>query len=60
MDYAAIGSRDYLGDLKEPSVLVFTLDSEANYQLSLFQKEDLIISLTFPELKLTVAQVLSA
>jgi len=60
VDYIAIGSRDYLGDPKEPSVLVFSLDTEGNYQLSLFQKEDLIISPTFPELKLTVNQIISA
>jgi Uma2 family endonuclease len=60
VDYLAIGSRDYLGDPKEPSVLVFSLDTEGNYQLNRFQNDDLIISLTFPELKLTVEQIISA
>jgi Uma2 family endonuclease len=60
VDYLAIGSRDYLGDPKEPSVLVFSLDSEGNYQLNRFQNQDPIISTTFPKLKLTVAQIISA
>jgi len=60
VDYSAIGSRTYLGDPKEPSVLVFSLDTEGNYQLARFQNDDLIISTTFPELKLTVEQIISA
>jgi len=60
VDYSAIGSRDYLGDPKEPSVLVFSLDAEGNYELARFQNEDVIISQTFPELKLTVEQIISA
>lgn len=60
VDYLAIGSRDYLGDPKEPSVLVFSLDAEGKYQLTRFQGDDQIISTTFPELKLTVEQIISA
>jgi Uma2 family endonuclease len=60
VDFMAIGSRDYLGDPKEPSVLVFSLDAEGNYQLARFQNQDPIISSTFPELKLTVEQIISA
>ncbi len=60
VDYLAIGSRTYLGEPKEPSVLVFSLDTEGNYQLTRFQKQDPIISTTFPELKLTVEQIISA
>jgi Uma2 family endonuclease len=59
VDYLAIGSRDYLGYPKEPSVLVFSLDTEGNYQLNRFQNQDPIISPTFPELKLTVEQITS-
>jgi Uma2 family endonuclease len=60
VDYLAVGSRTYLGDPKLPSVFVFTLDSEGKYQFTRFQNEDVIISSTFPELKLTVAQILEA
>jgi Uma2 family endonuclease len=60
VDYLALGSRNYLGDPKLPSVLVFTLDSEGKYQLQRFQNDDLIISTTFSELKLTVAQIVAA
>lgn len=60
VDYLAIGSRDYLGDPKIPSVLIFTLDTEAKYQLTRFQNSDRLISPTFPELNLTVAQIMAA
>jgi Uma2 family endonuclease len=60
VDYLAIGSRTYLGDPKQPSILVFSLDMEGKYQLSQFQNEDVIISQTFPKLKLTVDRVISA
>jgi Uma2 family endonuclease len=60
VDYLAIGSRTYLGDPKQPSVLVFTLDSAGKYQVMRFQNSDRIISQTFPELTLTVDQITSA
>jgi len=60
VDYLAIGSRDYLGDPKIPAVLIFTLDAEGKYQLTRFQNSDRIISPTFPELDLTVEQIMAA
>lgn len=60
VDYLALGSRNYLGDPKQPSVLVFSLDAEGKYQLTRFQGDNQIISTTFPELKLTVEQIISA
>jgi len=60
VDYLAIGSRNYLGDPKEASVFVFALDAERKYQVTRFQNSDRIISSTFPELNLTVEQVLNA
>jgi Uma2 family endonuclease len=60
VDYLAIGSRTYLGEPKEPSVLVFSLDAEGKYQLARLQNEDVIISKTFPELNLTVNRIFSA
>jgi Uma2 family endonuclease len=58
VDYLAIGRREYLGNPKEPSVFVYVLDAEGNYQYSRFQGEDRIISVTFPGLSLTVDQIL--
>jgi Uma2 family endonuclease len=60
IDYLAIGSRDYLGDPKVPSVFVFTLDTEGKYQMTRFQNSDRLISTTFPELNLTVEQIMAA
>lgn len=60
VDYLAIGPRSYLGDPKEPAILVFILDETGKYQLTTYQNEVPITSLTFPELSLTVTQVLAA
>jgi Uma2 family endonuclease len=60
VDYLAIGSRDYLGDPKLPSVLIFNLDAEGKYQMARFQNSDRLISATFPELNLTVEQIMAA
>jgi Uma2 family endonuclease len=60
VDYLAIGSRDYLGDPKIPSVLIFTLNAEGKYQMTRFQNSDRLISPTFPELNLTVEQIMAA
>jgi Uma2 family endonuclease len=60
VDYLAIGSREYLGNPKEPSVFVYTLKADGIYQNSRFQGADRIISPTFSELNLTVDQILEA
>ena len=60
VDYLAIGSRDFLGNPKEPSVFVYVLNAEGLYQPTRFQGTDRIISPTFPELNLTVEQILEA
>ncbi len=56
VDYLAIASRDYLGYPKVPTVLVHRL-ADGRYQRQLFQGNDRIISPTFPELEITVAQI---
>jgi Uma2 family endonuclease len=60
VDYLGIGSREYLGNPKEPSVFVYVLNAEGVYQRSRFQGTDRIVSGTFPELSLTVDQILEA
>jgi Uma2 family endonuclease len=60
VDYLAIGSREYLGNPKESSVFVYGLNGSGLYQQSRFQGADRIISFTFPELNLTVDQILEA
>jgi Uma2 family endonuclease len=55
VDYMGLGSRDYLGNPKEPAVLVFLLDESGKYQYTRFRSADRILSQTFPALTLTVA-----
>ena len=59
-DYLAVGSRDILGNPKQPSIMVCLLDENGVYQTNLYQGKDKIVSRTFPELTLTVEQILAA
>ncbi|MEG3904719.1 Uma2 family endonuclease [Microcoleus sp. B4-C5] len=58
VDYLALGSRNYLGNPKEPTVFVYLLDENGVYQMTAYRGSDRIISRTFPELALTAEQVL--
>ncbi|MGK7896919.1 MAG: Uma2 family endonuclease [Xenococcus sp. (in: cyanobacteria)] len=60
IDYLAIASRSYLGNPKVPTVFVYLLDEQGVYQFQAYQGEEPIISKTFPELKLTTAQIITA
>ncbi|MBE9011348.1 Uma2 family endonuclease [Pseudanabaenaceae cyanobacterium LEGE 13415] len=60
VDYLAIGSRTYLGNPKTPTVFVYLLDESGVYQPTAFKGDDRILSRTFPELSLTVNQILNA
>ncbi len=58
VDYLALGSRNYLGNPKEPTVFVYLLDEHGVYQMTAYRGNERIISRTFPELALTAEQVL--
>jgi len=58
VDYLALGSRDYLGNPKVPTVFVYLLDENGVYQMTAYRGNERIISRTFPELALTAEQVL--
>lgn len=60
VDYLAIGSRNYLGNPKVPTIFVNLLDDNGVYQSTPYRGTDRIVSRTFPELALTVDQVLRA
>ena len=60
IDYLAIGKREYLGNPKNPTAFVFSLDAEGKYHRTQFIENEQIVSPTFPELVLTAAQVLLA
>ncbi|MFN6460616.1 MAG: Uma2 family endonuclease [Nostoc sp. DedVER02] len=59
VDYLAIASRAYLGNPKLPTVFVYQL-VKGKYQIQKFTGSDRIISTTFPELELTVKEVIAA
>lgn len=59
VDYLAIASRNYLGNPKVPSVFVYQL-IDGEYQVQQYKESDRIISQTFPELAITVEQVVTA
>ena len=58
VDYLALGSRNYLGNPKVPTVFVYLLDENGVYQMTPYRGTERIISRTFPELALTAEQVL--
>ena len=59
VDYLAIGSREFLGNPKTPTVFVHLLDAEGNYQRSAIKGSERIVSRTFPELTLTAEEVMN-
>jgi Uma2 family endonuclease len=60
VDYLALGSRDYLGNPKQPSVFVYVLNDQQQYEMQRFQGSDRILSPTFPELNLTMNEILQS
>ncbi|MDZ8065381.1 MAG: Uma2 family endonuclease [Nostoc sp. DedQUE08] len=59
VDYLGIGGREYIGKPKQPTVTICNL-REDEYQKQLFQNNDRLISLIFPNLQLTAQQIFSA
>jgi Uma2 family endonuclease len=59
VDYLAIGSRDYLGNPKVPTVFVYNL-IDGKYQGKSFRQNEQILTPTFPKLNLTLEQILQA
>ncbi|RCJ35016.1 hypothetical protein A6769_19855 [Nostoc punctiforme NIES-2108] len=59
VDYLGIGGREYIGKPKQPRVTICNL-IEDEYQKQLFQNNDRLISLIFPNLQLTAQQIFSA
>ncbi|TAE55899.1 MAG: Uma2 family endonuclease [Nostocales cyanobacterium] len=59
IDYAALGGRNFIGNPKQPTILVCNL-VDGEYQISKFRDNESIISQTFPELNLTANQIFQA
>jgi Uma2 family endonuclease len=56
VDYLAIASRAYLGNPKVPTVFVYSLEND-RYVVQSFRNNQRIVSKTFPELEITVEQI---
>ncbi|MUG97329.1 Uma2 family endonuclease [Scytonema sp. UIC 10036] len=56
VDYAALGGRKFIGNPKQPTIVVCEL-IDGEYQMTPFRGDDLIASPTFGQLNLTAQQV---
>ncbi len=59
VDYLGIGGRRFIGNPKQPTILVHEL-IDGEYQVTAFQGDERVMSPTFPELDLTANQVFQA
>jgi Uma2 family endonuclease len=59
VDYLGIGGRRFIGNPKQPTILVHEL-IDGEYQVTAFQGDTRVISPTFPELNLTANQIFEA
>ncbi|MBD2203636.1 Uma2 family endonuclease [Calothrix sp. FACHB-1219] len=60
VDYLALGSKLLIGDPKQPTITIYSLNNEGEYQGKQFRGTDRIESPTFPELNLTAQQIFQA
>ncbi|MBW4666233.1 MAG: Uma2 family endonuclease [Cyanomargarita calcarea GSE-NOS-MK-12-04C] len=59
VDYLGLGGRKFIGNPKQPTVSIYQLVDNL-YQITQFRGTDRIISPTFPELNLTVQQIIDS
>ena len=59
VDYAGLGGTRYIGKPKQPTLSICTL-MDGEYEIQQFRGNQTIVSLIFPDLKLTAEQVLRA
>lgn len=58
-DYWGLGGRRYIGMPKQPTFSVYRLDTAGTYQCKQFRGQERIESTVFPELQLSLAQILT-
>ncbi len=56
VDYLGLGGRRFIGNPKQPTILVHEL-IDGEYQVTAFRGNQRVISPTFPELDLTAKQI---
>jgi Uma2 family endonuclease len=59
VDYAGFGGREFIGNPKQPTILVCCLE-EGEYTVRKFRGDNRIQSVTFPDLNLTAQQIFNA
>lgn len=59
VDYLGIGGRRFIGNPKQPTILVHEL-IDGEYQVTAFQGDERVISPSFPDLNLTANQIFQA
>lgn len=59
VDYLGLGGRRYIGTPKQPTFSVYQL-VDGEYQVSLFRREERVVSPLFPDLNLSLDQVLNS
>lgn len=59
VDYLGIGGRRFIGNPKQPTILMHEL-IDGEYQVTAFRGDDRVISPTFPDLSLTANQIFEA
>ncbi|MCU0570800.1 MAG: Uma2 family endonuclease [Oculatellaceae cyanobacterium Prado106] len=59
IDYAALGGRQFIGNPKQPTLSVYAL-IDGEYEVQRFRRGERILSPTFPDLTLTVDEVVAA
>jgi len=57
VDYAALGSKELIGDPKQPTITIYSLSDEGEYRGKQFRGDDRIESPTLLNLNLTVEQI---
>jgi Uma2 family endonuclease len=60
VDYAGLGGRLYIGYPKRPTLSIYRLTDEGEYEVRQFRGDDRLCSTTFPNLALTANQVFAA
>nr|WP_306466788.1 Uma2 family endonuclease [Thermoleptolyngbya sichuanensis] len=58
VDYAGLGGVQYIGSPKQPTITINSL-IDGEYQAQRYQGETSIVSPTFPQIQLAIAQVIA-
>ena len=57
VDYLGLGGKRYIGNPKQPTISIYNL-IDGEYQVKFFRENDRLESLVFPELNLTVKEII--